>query len=299
MTEAASGREAYFGLLHAHTMFSDGSGTPLEAFSMARSEGLDFLAVTPHNHASAERGIRKKSHGPRKDGVMIAVTPELYSSSDLVSVTRNFKDGNGAQQRQSLNVRPLVQAAAQRTDDDFVALYGQEFSTISNGNHVNVFGIDSLITVPKGEHGQLYALLEGLPAPLVVQMNHPNFAKDLFHPSTEPNDRDDDYGLDDFGHSFAALTAGADKFLMLIEVISGPATTMDVFNRQPRRNEHERDYYFYLSQGLHVSPSAGQDNHWKDWGKKTPSRTGVIAEELTESALLQAMCRRSLRSVEI
>jgi hypothetical protein len=44
----------YFGNLHSHTSFSDGSGTPDEAYKYARDVGdLDFLAVTEHNHEGA------------------------------------------------------------------------------------------------------------------------------------------------------------------------------------------------------------------------------------------------------
>ncbi|MCL6591797.1 MAG: CehA/McbA family metallohydrolase [Firmicutes bacterium] len=39
----------YFGFLHAHTSFSDGKGTPQEAYAYARNTGkLDFFAVTDH-----------------------------------------------------------------------------------------------------------------------------------------------------------------------------------------------------------------------------------------------------------
>ena len=45
--------QLYFGLLHSHTSFSDGQGTPDDAYAMARAAGLDFFAVTEHNHPSA------------------------------------------------------------------------------------------------------------------------------------------------------------------------------------------------------------------------------------------------------
>ena len=42
----------FFGNLHSHTALSDGSGTPAEAYEHARdTAGLDFLAITEHNHA--------------------------------------------------------------------------------------------------------------------------------------------------------------------------------------------------------------------------------------------------------
>lgn len=49
--------KVYFGILHSHTSYSDGSGTPSDAFNYARNTGkLDFMAITEHNHRKAEQG---------------------------------------------------------------------------------------------------------------------------------------------------------------------------------------------------------------------------------------------------
>jgi trimeric autotransporter adhesin len=40
----------YFGDLHSHTSYSDGEGTPDEAFAAARTAGADFLALTDHHY---------------------------------------------------------------------------------------------------------------------------------------------------------------------------------------------------------------------------------------------------------
>lgn len=42
---------AYHGDIHNHTSYSDGSGTPNDAFTKARAAGLDFLAVTDHSYS--------------------------------------------------------------------------------------------------------------------------------------------------------------------------------------------------------------------------------------------------------
>lgn len=42
----------FFGDLHSHTSFSDGQGTPSEAYIQAREHGADFLAVTDHSYNS-------------------------------------------------------------------------------------------------------------------------------------------------------------------------------------------------------------------------------------------------------
>src|SRR4051812_8057402 len=72
---ALAAQSVYFGNLHSHTSYSDGSGTPAEAYAMARQEGLNFFAITEHNHHAAD------GKGPRKDGKLIAVQPHLYAGT--------------------------------------------------------------------------------------------------------------------------------------------------------------------------------------------------------------------------
>ena len=40
----------YYGDLHAHSDYSDGWGTPIEAFTAARDNGADFFALTDHHY---------------------------------------------------------------------------------------------------------------------------------------------------------------------------------------------------------------------------------------------------------
>ncbi len=47
----------YRGDFHTHTHFSDGSLSPAELAAVARSEGLDFLAITDHNTIAAYPGF--------------------------------------------------------------------------------------------------------------------------------------------------------------------------------------------------------------------------------------------------
>lgn len=42
------GMHIYFGDLHSHSSYSDGQGTPADAFATARANGLDFFALTDH-----------------------------------------------------------------------------------------------------------------------------------------------------------------------------------------------------------------------------------------------------------
>ena len=141
---------AFFGNLHSHTSLSDGSGTPEEAYRFARDDSnacLDFLALTEHNHAAAlgpdNRGIGTDAavyKGPRSDA--------------------------------------LILTARRMTEDNrFVALYGQEFSTISFGNHINVFDVGEVIGVGKGRFDSLLSFLatnrDSFGQPAVIVLNHP------------------------------------------------------------------------------------------------------------------------------
>jgi hypothetical protein len=44
------GMQGYFGCLHSHCTYSDGSGPPRYAFAMAQANGMHFLALTDHSH---------------------------------------------------------------------------------------------------------------------------------------------------------------------------------------------------------------------------------------------------------
>jgi hypothetical protein len=279
--------KVYYGLLHAHTFFSDGQGTPEEAFTAAKTAGLDFFAVTPHNHDAAE------SKDPdRRDNIAIARNHALFNSDDTVTITREYKEG-GTTKTETLDVKSVKRAALDTTDSNFIALCGQEFSTISSGNHVNVFDFDEVLEVGNGKFKDMYTKLANAPSAPIVQFNHPDFHKDLFYSG---NDREtkremfNDYGIDneDFGPDFANLVRETGQHVRLIEVLSGPAMKEKrVANH--RYDAADSDYRFYLIQGFHLSPSAGQDNHFKTWGTVTDARVGVFAKARTKTDILQAI----------
>lgn len=214
--------KVYFGLLHAHTLISDGSGTPVEAYRMAREQGLQFFGITEHNHDDSESGAKD-----RKDGVQIATEPALYNGNNAVNVTRRWTV-NGVERTQQVSVVPLLRAARDETTANFVALYGQEFSTISSSNHLNVFGIDQVLTIANGDVSSLLDHLKSQNPKPVVQLNHPDVATDLFYKGNQQATKKkmfNDYGIDagDLGLHFKDLVIALDPYAHLIEVLSGPA----------------------------------------------------------------------------
>ena len=188
---SAPAQSVWFGNLHAHTSYSDGSGTPDEAYREARAAGLHFLAITEHNHP------RGDGSGARRDQILIANNPALFSGSPT----------------------SLMSAAQQRNaPNQFVTLFGQEISTISTGNHINIFGVNEVVDVGRVPNGDVRALVNFVSthrdmlgnAPL-LQFNHPR----------DPSRNDKDYGRDDFADSEWVRTL--DPFVELIEVLNAPA----------------------------------------------------------------------------
>jgi hypothetical protein len=260
---ALQAERVFFGNLHSHTSYSDGSSTPERAYRHARTDPearLDFLALTEHNHAEAL--------GPDNEG--IGKTPALYNGPDD---------------------RSLIKTAQRMTEDGrFVALYGQEFSTISSGNHVNVFDVGQVIDVQKGRFDllltHLASNLDSAGRPAVIMLNHPKNSLEV-----EPKE----YGRDDFP-SEAEWVRRMGAQARLIQIINGPGQARGE-NLRPARPDEDA-YFKYLNLGFKVAPTADQDNHEENWGSATPARTAIVATELTKASVLDALRMRHVYATE-
>lgn len=247
----------FFGNLHSHTGYSDGSGTPAEAYTHARDVArLDFLAVTEHNHAQAGA---------------IAGNHALYNGPQPAS---------------------LISTAAQfNLSGTFVALYGQEFSTISSGNHANVLEVGDVIATSDVPNGAWNVLLETwLPAhpdsegkPAVMLLNHPAT-------SDSPNSKE--YGIAKFANA-TAWRNRLDPHAELINMINGPSHQGNAPGKPS-----ESEFLRYLNVGLHVAPTADQDNHLRNWGSAAQTRTGLWAPSLTKANVLAALRERRVYASE-
>ena len=253
--------QVYFGNLHAHTSYSDGSGSPDEAFRQAKRAGLDFMAITEHNHDKGD------GTGDRRDGKLIAKTPSLYSGGS----------------------KALAKAAQLNTrDGSFVALFGQEFSTISSGNHVNIFDVPLVIEIPNGDFAGLLTWIgihpDSTGRPALLQFNHPR----------SPSRSSKDYGRDDFATE-REWVEKMDPHVELIEVLNAPALKDGTGFRA---HASEADYFRYLNLGFHVAPSVGHDNHYRNWGLSTDARVAVIANSLTKADVMSALRERHAYATE-
>lgn len=245
-----------FGNLHAHSAYSDGLGEPEEAYQMACEAGLDFFAVTEHNH---DKGDGK---GDRKDDRTIGTDPGLYrgtASSLVESADRLNRPG------------------------ECVTIYGQEFSTISSGNHANIFDVDKIIDAPNGDFASLLAWLQANPDSngnmALMQFNHPAGGQRARK----------DYGRDDFGGDEQMWVQSMAPHVSLIEILNAPALRDGTHQRTHSR---QGQYFRYLNLGFHLAPSVGQDNHYRNWGFSTDARVAVITSDFTRAGILSALRAR-------
>jgi len=110
--QAAAGPREYtirMGTLHGHSNYSDGMGTPSEIFAKAKADGMDFYAITDHNHLAARQGV--KPSDPRAadqaNVPILASMPSEYTST-------------------------MADAKAATEDGKFVAIVGVEMGTIGH-----------------------------------------------------------------------------------------------------------------------------------------------------------------------
>ncbi len=162
-------------------------------------------------------------------------------------------------------------AAAAVTNEDFVGIFGYEMSWRFNQNlgHINTFNTPGWQSVHQEDFDTLESYYEALAAVpgSISQFNHPGRM----------------YG--DF-QNFMNYDARYDAVVQLLEVGS---------------EDGQNHYAYYeqaLSQGWHVAPTNSQNNHYGSWGDASQARTVVLASELTEESLYDAMRNHRVYATE-
>jgi hypothetical protein len=215
--------------------------------------------VSEHNHAAAEGTGDDPLH------LHIALDHSLYNGTQASSLI----------------------ATANKVNQDFagsfVALYGQEFSSISNGNHINVFDIGEVIDehlVPNKNFRKLYdgwllTHMDSFGHAALVQFNHPHSI-------------DEDYGALNYPDLETFLQA-ASPHARSIVIISGPHDTKPGDPLKRDDSLKTESYLFYLNLGFQLAPAADQDNHFITFGTATDHRSAIWATALNKEALLDAI----------
>lgn len=253
----------YYGNLHSHTGFSDGSkdsastgiSKPSGAYTYANaSQNFDFLGVSEHNHYSA-------SHNP---GFKLP----LYQSGLTMANTAN-------------------------QDGTFLALFGMEYGVSSDYNgHVVIYGFNQLIgwenSVPgvTGNNYDIYNAKTDYAGLFRKIKNNPNAFCYLAHPNT--NDYTNN-GPVSTAIANAPYNAMYDSAIVGVPFRNGLAfSTFTDYSDYPN-SDYLSYYKKLLSIGYHIGIGYDHDNHNTTFGRNNAGRLVILAPALTRADLTTAM----------
>ena len=242
----------YYGNIHSHTEYSDGNkdslvsgvSTPAGSYSYAKnSYHIDFWGISEHNHYNANNN----------PGMLLP----RYAAG-------------------------LYQADTSNANGLFVAMYGLEFGTISQGGHVVAYGSPGLLgweDVNGGPNYDTYCPLNDFNSFWSLFNSYPNAFVTLAHPQTH------DYNelIDS-----AAFNPTADSIIVGSAVRSGDAFSTTTNYTDPPANSYEFRFRKCLAWGYHVAPSIDHDNHYTTFGRTVQGRTVVLATTLHRDSIIAA-----------
>ena len=247
--------ELYFGQLHSHTTYSDGSGSLESALnyigSLPESANVDFVAFTDHSN------YFDNSSAVNPEGALYDMSLAGINSQNLWNSYKGaIADFNARQ-------------------SDVVAIGGFEMTWSGGPGHINTFATDGIVsrnnstlnnkTADAGMKAY-YALLsqaEGIDG--ISQFNHPG--------TTFGNFSD-----------FAYWDAVIDSRVHLVEVGNGEGQ-IGAGGYYPSYEQ----YTMALDKGWHLAPTNNQDNHKGKWGNANDARDVVLTDDFSEEGIYEAI----------
>jgi len=294
------------------------------AYEYARDEGqMDFLALSPHT----------SDEGATDPGDNANMIPEQFEQMALIAddVTRSssgsfvaiagmeWSTNSAGNHVNVFGSRELAKIERGRFDtlyNDF--LPGRELegeAPMVQLNHPRTFR-DTRNTTLNGNWDQVF------------DVNLRDITSDA-----DRSKKFNDYGLDDYEPmktqlprwiagdalpdrqvvraTLSAVEAAGRPYVRLFEVLVGRGTDIAHENREnsslmldsttgqiARYTRVHSDWDYYLLEGFRTAPTAPHDNHFANWGTGHSTRTAIVATELTEAALLDAIDTRAVYASE-
>jgi hypothetical protein len=242
----------YFGNLHSHTGFSDGSqdfatsgiNTPAGAYPFAKlSQNFNFLGISEHNHNTAG-----------------------FSAS-------NWSVG-------------INQANAANQDGTFLCLFGMEWGVSSTYNgHVLIYGFPQLIGWESGNY-QIFNAKTDYDGLFKKVKNQPGAFVTLAHPGFTDFTTN---GASATALANAPYNSAYDSAIVGTPLRSGlyNSTNLD-YSAYPAGN-YFAYYQKLLSKGYHLGMTYDHDNHNTTFGRATAGRLVILAPSLTRADFYTAM----------
>ena len=195
--------------------------------------------------------------------------PSVDLGTDLTDVSSEWKEGHDA--------------AAAITTDDFVGIYGFEMTWSDGFGHINTFNTPGFESRSNSEFGNRSGSTEGYQNYYDRLVEVESSLSQFNHPGTTFGDFQD----------FAFYTPQVDQRITLIEVGNGEGAIGS--------SGYFPSYEYYtraLDKGWHVAPTNNQDNHKGNWGDSNTARSVVLAYDLTEEAIYDAIANYRVYATE-
>ena len=189
--------------------------------------------------------------------------------ADLSGVSSEWKQGHDA--------------AAAVTDGDFVGIYGFEMTWSDGFGHINTFNTPGFESRSNSEFGNKSGGTEGYQNYYDKLVEVDSSLSQFNHPGTTFGDFQD----------FAFYDPQVDQRITLIEVGNGEGAIGS--------SGYFPSYEYYtraLDKGWHVAPTNNQDNHKGNWGDSNTARSVVLAYNLTEEAIYDAIANYRVYATE-
>ncbi|MEC0228267.1 S-layer homology domain-containing protein [Paenibacillus alba] len=244
-----------------------------------RFVGGNHYYGTTHNHTN----ISHDADGS-PESALLAAKAHHYDffafsdhSHDIDSslVGSDNVDHNGMPERTGGSNWALTKSLAKdyTKDGSFVVFPAFEMTSTTWG-HSNVFGTSNFID--RVESGGKYQNLQSYYAwvltydNIVAQFNHPAMSANAFD-------------------NFIPYDKNVDRLFTMLEVGNGSG-------KYSYANAQDK-FFSALDLGWHVAPTYGEDNHDATWGE-TKQRTVIVANDLTQDSLMDAMRKKRVYFTE-
>ena len=256
--------QLYFGQLHSHTTYSDGSGSLESALeyvkNLADSANVDFVAFTDHSNYFDKSGDANPEAALYDVSLMTAYSKELWDA---------YKGAI---------------AAFNESQSDVIAIGGFEMTWSGGPGHINTFNTAGIVsrnntvlnnkTSDAGLKAYYDLLSNSALADSISQFNHPGSTFGTFA-------------------DFSYWNALVDTRIQLVEVGNGEG--------QIGAGGYYPSYEYYtmaLDKGWHVAPTNNQDNHKGKWGNANDARDVILTDNFTEEGLYEAIRNYRVYSTE-
>ena len=257
--------QMYFGQLHGHTQYSDGSGSLDSALSyianLPEEANVQFVAFTDHSNY-----FDSKSN-PNPEAALYDTS--LVKDSDSSHSWSTYKD---------------TIANFNKSHTGIIAIGGFEMTWSGGPGHINTFNTPGVVsrnnttlnnkTDDAGLKAYYNLLSQSEGADSISQFNHPGTT---------------------FGNfvDFSYWDAVIDSRMYMVEVGNGEGQ-IGAGGYYPSYEQ----YIMALDKGWHVAPTNNQDNHKGRWGNANDARDVIITDNFTEEGIYAAIRARNMYATE-